>query len=65
MRDEWTWGDETRCDACGQPTPRPYPPLDVELCDACWRAREHAEDIKRLNDATYQRAVARFFGLAQ
>ncbi len=57
--------DETACDACGQPTPRLYPPLDIELCDSCWRAHVKAEDIKRLNDATYQRAVARFFGLAQ
>jgi len=60
-----TYDDETACDACGQPTPRLEPPQDIELCDACWRANEQAEQIKAVNDATYQRAIRRFFGLAQ
>lgn len=30
--------DEVRCDHCGQPTPQLYPPVDIELCDACWAA---------------------------
>jgi len=57
--------DETACDACGQPTPRLDPPQDIELCDRCYRAQEQKAEIAARNDATYQRAVARFFGLAQ
>ncbi len=64
MRDDLNWhGDETKCDHCGTQTPRLDPPQDIELCDACWRAQEQAAEIKANNDATYQRAIRRFFGL--
>jgi hypothetical protein len=32
--------DETKCDHCGTPTPRLFPPQDIELCDACAKAEE-------------------------
>ncbi len=57
--------DETKCDHCGQPTPRLDPPHDIELCDSCWRAQVHADEIRANNDATYQRAIRRFFGLTR
>lgn len=50
--------DETRCDACGQPTPRLDPPTDVELCDACWRAEQHAAEIMMTNDAIVTQQTA-------
>jgi hypothetical protein len=55
--------DETACDACGQPTPRLNPPADTELCNICWKAEQHAEQIRATNDATYIRAIRHFFGL--
>lgn len=58
-------GDDVRCDACGNPTPRLIPPAKTELCDACWRAQEQAEQIRANNDATYTRAIRHFFGLGE
>ena len=40
--------DETRCDHCGQPTPRLFPPQDTELCDACYQACTTSEEQKGL-----------------
>lgn len=45
--------DETRCDHCGQPTPRLDPPEEVELCNACYDV-----DLKR-QIAVHNAAVRR------
>lgn len=42
--------DETRCDACGQPTPRLDPSDEIELCDACFRAEQQAIDTSSVPD---------------
>ena len=54
--------DTVKCQHCGTPTPRLYPPVDIELCDSCWRAREQDFALRQRNEAVVTNHIKTFLG---